>query len=91
MKILLFILAGFAVSFSSCASESDYCRAFCQKAGECADCGGLVDMDGCIDECLSLDDETKKKLVDCYKGDDCYNYFMCSQIIEQTPPSPCLE
>ncbi|MBU1221093.1 hypothetical protein KKF34_01305 [Myxococcota bacterium] len=88
MRKLLFSSLLVVVFLFSCTSETDYCRAFCQKAGECANCGGVVDIDGCIDDCKNLDDETQEKLVDCYKG-ECENYFMCADIIGQNPPSPC--
>lgn len=72
----------------SCTSETDYCRAYCQRAGECEQCGGLIDIDGCVQECKDLDLDTQKKLVDCYKG-ECENIFICDQIIGTMRPSPC--
>jgi len=85
--ILTSVLA-FTGVFYSCSSETDYCKAYCQKAGECIECGGEIDMDGCIDECKSLDTDTQKKLVNCYKG-DCENIFICDEIIGTKKPSPC--
>jgi len=85
---LLFVISFSFLFFSSCTSETDYCRAFCQKAGECENCGGNVDINGCIDECKTLDTETQKKLVDCYKG-ECENIFICNDIIGTQRPSPC--
>ncbi len=76
------------VTLTACTTEQDYCRAFCQRAGECENCGGVVDIDGCIDECKDLDTDTQKLLVNCYKG-DCENIFNCSEIIGETRPSPC--
>ena len=83
--LLVFMLLGL---FAGCTSETDYCRAFCQRAGECENCGGNVDIDGCIEECKDLPRETQEKLVDCYKG-DCENIFMCEDIIGTQRPSPC--
>ncbi|MBU1241465.1 hypothetical protein KKF84_12485 [Myxococcota bacterium] len=77
-----------SVFLISCTTEQDYCRAFCQRAGECENCGGVVDIDGCIDECKDLDTDTQKLLVNCYKG-ECENIFNCNDIIGQERPSPC--
>jgi hypothetical protein len=91
-RFFLIIIALFTIS---CTNEIDYCRAFCQKAGTCYDCGGEVDMDGCINECKSLDTSIQKKLVDCYDVDeqDCSQMFLCSEIIDELDatsiPSPC--
>ena len=76
------------VLFFACTSETDYCRAYCQRAGECEQCGGVVAIDECVDECKDLDLDTQKKLVDCYKG-ECENIYICDQIIGTTRPSLC--
>ncbi len=87
MKVLAIFLTVCAFLIS-CTSETDYCRAYCQRAGECEQCGGVVAIDECVEECKDLDFETQKKLVDCYKG-ECENIYICDQIIGTTRPSPC--
>ncbi len=87
-KLSLWIVMMGVGSMWACTSEADYCRAYCQRAGECEQCGGVVAIDECVDECKALDSETQKKLVDCYKG-ECENIYICDQIIGTTRPSPC--
>ena len=89
MKYILFFLF-FTFSLLGCTSETDYCRAYCQRAGECLNCGGDIDIDGCIDECKDLDRDTQEDLVNCYKG-ECENIFICDEIIGQESPSPCFK
>ncbi len=86
MRPLLFFVL--LLLLSSCETEKDYCRAFCQRAGECENCGGSIDMDGCINECADLETSVQKKLTNCYKG-GCENIFNCAAIIGQQRPSPC--
>ncbi len=81
------LMALCAGGLAGCDDESDYCLAYCEKAAECLDCGGSVDLDRCQDECVDLTIAQQKKLANCAK--DCENILACRQIAGFMPPTPC--
>jgi len=73
---------------TGCDDESDYCRAYCEMAADCLDCGGAgADIKKCENECVDLSFSEQKALSNCAK--DCGNVLACRQIAGFIPPTPC--
>ncbi len=89
IRLIVCLLTFCSVLFLfSCTPETEYCRAYCQRAGECEQCGGEIDIKGCIRDCKDLSREQQEKLVDCYKG-ECENIYICDLILGVPRPTPC--
>ena len=89
MFVFSAVLCGVLGALSAgCFDESDACRAYCEKAAECLDCGGNISLDQCQNQCLDLSIDEKKALGDC--ATDCPNIYACRDLTGFQPPTPCV-
>lgn len=86
--VLVLFFGALGVAISGCFDESDACRAYCEKAAECLDCGGNVSLEQCQNDCMDLSIDQKKKLGDC--ATDCANIYACRDLTGFQPPTPCV-
>jgi hypothetical protein len=74
---------------ATCTDDQDLCKAFCQQAAECLECGGTTaNLDRCYDVCSNdLTIEEKKGLSSCTQ--DCANMRSCPAFTAHPDLNPC--